>query len=381
MDFTHTEQRRLLEETLQRFLRDNYPMSLRHEHAAARPGFSRELWSRFAELGLVGALFREEHGGFGGAGFDLTVLFEGLGRALVVEPFLATLLGGSLLAELGTPEQRSLLAQIIEGERLVSLAHGEPQGRYELADVATTAERDATGVWKLHGSKAVVPNGDSADWLIVSARIHGEQTDPQGIGLYLVEASTEGLERRGYATVDGGHAAEITLDGVVLDESAALGAPGESFAALEKAVDQGTLALCAEALGAMQTATDITLEYLKTRKQFGVAIGGFQALQHRYVELLIEIEQVRSQLINAASSVEHHAPDRRWQLSAAKHLVGRVGRLVAEETVQLHGGIAMTWEYDLGHFAKRLVMIDHWLGDTDHHLEQCAVLGRDQPAV
>lgn len=368
----------MLQETASRFLRDNYPLKLRHEHAADASGFSRDMWSQFAELGLVGALFREEHGGYGGAGFDITVLFEALGRALVVEPFFANLLGGSLLAELGAPEQRGLIASIVDGSRLISLAHSEPQSRYDLADVTTTAHREATtGSWRLQGSKAVVPNGDAADWLIVSARVQGAQNDPSGIGLFVVDALSEGLERRGYATVDGGHAAEVSLNNVVADAQAVLGPPGESFAALEKAVALATLALCAESLGAMQAATDMTLEYLRTRKQFGVPIGRFQALQHRYVELLIEIEQVRSQVINAASSFEADAPDRQWQLSAAKHLAGRVARLVAEETVQLHGGIAMTWEYELAHYAKRLVMIDHWLGDSDHHLERCLILAQD----
>jgi len=377
VDFSHNEQRRMLEETATRFLRDNYPLRVRHEHAAATAGFSRDMWSRFAELGLVGALFHEQHGGYGGTGFDIAVLFEALGRSLVVEPFFASLLGGSLLAELCRPEQRALIAEIINGSRLVSVAHTEPQSRYDLADVATSATRDPHGGWRLQGNKAVVPNGDTAESLIVSARMHGTQSEPQGIGLFLVDARAAGLERCGYATVDGGRAAEITLNDVVLDESASLGRAGEAFAALENAVGLATLALCAEALGAMQAATDMTLEYLRTRKQFGVTIGSFQVLQHRYVELLIEIEQVRSQLINAASSIDSGAPDCQWQLSAAKHLTGRVARLVAEETVQLHGGIAMTWEYGLAHFAKRLVMIDHWLGDTDHHLERCVMLARD----
>jgi alkylation response protein AidB-like acyl-CoA dehydrogenase len=378
VDFSHSEQRRMLEETATRFLRDNYPLKVRHEHAAATAGFSRDMWSRFAELGLVGALFREQHGGYGGGGFDIAVLFEVLGRSLVVEPFFANLLGGSLLAELGTPEQRGLIAGIIDGSRLLSLAHSEPQSRYDLADVATSATKDPQGGWRLRGNKAVVPNGDTAELLIVSARVHSAQSDPQGIGLFVVDTQTAGLERRGYATVDGGRAAEISLNDVALDENALLGPAGEAFAALEHTVGVATLALCAEALGAMQAATDMTLEYLRTRKQFGVMIGRFQALQHRYVDLLIEIEQVRSQVINAAGSIDSGAPDRQWQLSAAKHLTGRIARLVAEETVQLHGGIAMTWEYDLAHFAKRLVMIDHWFGDTDHHLERCVMLARDR---
>jgi alkylation response protein AidB-like acyl-CoA dehydrogenase len=378
VDFSHNEQRRMLEETATRFLRDNYPMKVRHEHAATAAGFSRDMWSRFAELGLVGALFREQHGGYGGTGFDIAVLFEVLGRSLVVEPFFAHLLGGSLLAQLRTPEQRGLMAGIIDGSRLLSLAHSEPQSRYDLADIATSATNDPQGGWRLQGNKAVVPNGDTAELLIVSARVYGAQTEPQGIGLFVVDAQTEGLERRGYATVDGGRAAEIVLNNVVLDRNAVLGRAGEAFAALEHTIGLATLALCAEALGAMQAATDTTLEYLRTRKQFGVTIGRFQALQHRYVDLMIEIEQVRSQLINAASSIDNGAPDCRWQLSAAKHLTGRVARLVAEECVQLHGGIAMTWEYELAHFAKRLVMIDHWLGDTDHHLERCVMLARDK---
>lgn len=377
MDFSHTEQRRLLEETANRFLRDNYSLAVRHASAAGDDGFNRALWSQFAELGLVGALYPERHGGYGGAGFDIAVLFESLGRALVVEPFFANLLGGTLLAELGDGEQHKSLADVVDGSLLLSLAHGEPQSRYDLADVTTSAARNRQGGWVLNGNKTVVPNGDSADRLIVSARVRGEPTDPQGIALFVVDAKTNGLQRRGYATVDGGRACELALKDVRLDEHAQLGEPGKAFVALERTVGLGLIALCAEALGIMQTATDMTLEYLRTRKQFGVPIGRFQVLQHRYVDLLIEIEQVRSQLINAASAFDNAAADSQWQLAAAKQLTGRVGRQVAEETVQLHGGIAMTWEYELAHFAKRLVMIDHWLGDCDHHLEQCVMLARD----
>ena len=229
----------------------------------------------------------------------------------------------------------------------------------------------------MNGSKAVVANGDTADLLVVSARTAGESHEEDGISLFLIDGRAEGVERRSYPTMDGSRAAEITLENVAVDQAALLGVEGQAFPALEAQIAAGTLALCAEAVGAMEAAKALTIEYLRTRTQFGRPIGQFQALQHRMADMLIEIEQARSAVINAAGQLEADRLTREKSVSAAKNMIGRVGKLVAEETIQLHGGIGMTYEYALPHFAKRLVMIDHMLGDSDHHLHRYVELMRE----
>ena len=360
----------MLRDTAARLLRDRYPIQTRHAHAASDEGFSREMWAEFAELGLIGALLPAEVGGFGGTGPDIAVVMEELGRALTVEPFLATaVLGAGLIAEAGSEAQKALLEPVIAGTHLLAFAHGEPEGHYDLSEVRTRAEKSGDG-WTLSGRKAVALNGDSADTLIVSARVAGGDTDEDGLALFLVDPGAQGVSRRGYATVEGGRAAEIELDGVRLNADALLGSAGKAYPVIETVTGRGILALCAEALGVMEVCRDMTLEYLRTRKQFGVPLGKFQALQHRMVDICLEIEQARSATMLAAGRLDAPRAERERCLSAAKNLVGRVGRLVAEESIQLHGGIAMTWEYALPHFAKRLIMIDHQLGDADHHLER-----------
>lgn len=377
MDFNHTEERRMLGDTIARFLADKYDIETRNKFAASDEGFSREIWGEIAELGIIGALFSEDDGGFGGKGFDISVVFEQLGRAAFVEPLFATaVMAGGLIADLGTEDQKSKLEGIIAGVVLATLAHGEPDTGYELAEVTTTAT-PVDGGFRIDGRKAVVTNGDSADLLVVSARVSGAADDPDGIALFLIDAKADGVERRGYPTMDGGRAAEIILSGVNVSEGDMLGKPGEAFAALEARTAAGIVALCAEAVGAMETSKELTLEFLRTRKQFGRPIGQFQALQHRMADMLIEIEQARSAVINAAGNLEADRMTREKSVSAAKNMIGRAGRLVAEETIQLHGGIGMTFEYALPHFAKRLVMIDHMLGDTDHHLQRYIDLMRE----
>lgn len=369
MDFRLTDDQRMLAETLGRFLGDKYPLATRHEIARSEARFSREMWTRFAGLGVVGAMFGEDAGGYGGSGSDLAVVFEALGRHLVVEPFLPTLLAGSLIAALGNKPQKAKLDEIIAGQTLVAFAHGEPQSHYDLADVALKATKTAKG-WSLRGDKSVVLGGEAADLFVVSARTSGKARDPAGISLFLVDARAPGLSRRGYATVDGYPAAEIAFAGVAAEP---LGKTGSALKAIEAAVARALVALCAESLGAMERARELTIEYMHTRKQFGVPIGAFQALQHRMADVLIELEQMRSAVINAAG----HLSDKRrdWYVSAAKHLAGRIGRQVAEEAIQIHGGMGMTWEYPVGHYAKRITMIDHLFGDADHHLEQVMGMG------
>ncbi|MEM8811227.1 MAG: acyl-CoA dehydrogenase [Pseudomonadota bacterium] len=376
MDFTHTDDRRMLADTIARFVREDYTFEHRLEIGASEPGFSSDVWARFAELGLIGALFSEDDGGFGGAGFDLAVVFEELGKGLVVEPFLPTLIAGRIIAAAGTDDQKAIVDSVIAGEILISFAHGEPEGRYGLADVSLTAERQDGG-FALNGMKSVVPIGRSADRFVVSARSHGAMGDDNGLSLLLVDGEADGLTRRGYPTIDGGGAADLTFDNVSVPAEALIGEEGKAFSIMEAGTGLGLLALSAEALGVMEAAKSMTLDYLGTRKQFGRAIGAFQALQHRMAELLVEIEQMRSAVINAAGALEGDATAREMALSSAKYLAGKVGRLVAEETIQMHGGIGMTWEYALPHYAKRLIMIDHVLGDEDHHLARYIALSRD----
>jgi len=375
MDFNLSDERRMLKDTVERFIRERYPIEKRHQFAASDIGFSREMWRGFADLGLIGALFPASVGGFGGTGEDILLVFEALGRGLVVEPFLASgILGASPLIDIGDV---ATLGEVMAGERVLALAHGEPDGRYNLSHVRTRATQGAEG-WQVTGTKSVSINGCGADTLIVSARIAGETDAEEGLALFRVDPRQPGVARRAYATIDGGSAAEITMGGAVGEP---IGTPGEAFPMIERAIGRGILAVCAEALGAMETAKDLTLEYLKTRVQFGKPIGANQVLQHRMVDMLIEIEQTRSCVMLAASTLdsggEADRATRERNLSAAKHLAGRVGRLVAEETIQMHGGVAMTWELALPHYAKRMVMIDHLFGDIDHHLERFIRFSRE----
>ncbi|AXF21843.1 pimeloyl-CoA dehydrogenase small subunit [Burkholderia pyrrocinia] len=384
MDFQHTEDRRMLADTLNRFIAEQYAFPVRDRIAQSVEGFDRAMWQRFAELGTVGALFPETDGGFGGAGFDIAVVFECLGRGLVVEPFLGALLAGRALSLAGGDAHRDKLAALIDGSASAAFAHDEPGSHYELTTVRTRAERAGDG-WVLTGAKGVVDQAAQAAFFVVSARVSGHDDDAAGIGLFVVPADAPGVSLRDYLKIDGGRAAEVRFDRVALPADAALGKPGgergdqddEAGAALlERVLGYGLLALSAEALGAMDVAKEHTLEYLRTRKQFGLPIGSFQALQHLMADLLLEVEQARSAVINAAAQLDAPRAVRDCALAAAKYSIGRIGTLVAEESIQLHGGIGMTWELPLSHYAKRLVMIDHQLGDEDHHLARYIALSK-----
>lgn len=375
MNFDLTEERQMLQDTLRRFLSDRYTTETRNAIIDSDAGMSAEIWGDLAELGVIGALFSEADGGFGGQGFDIAVVFEELGRAGVVEPFLDTaILGGGLLAALGTPQQKALVDEVIGGGLHLAFAHGEPSSRYDLNAVASTAKADGDDI-VLNGRKAVVVNAEAAGHLIVSARESGAPGEDAGLSLFVVPAGTTGLTLQGYPMLAGGRAAEVILDDVRLPQTARLGAAGAAYPAIEAVVAAANVALAAEAMGAMESATALTREYLMTRKQFGRPIGTFQALAHRMADLLIELEQARSAVINAAGHLEADARARDMQIASARNLLGRVGRLVAEESIQMHGGIAMTQEYELAHIAKRIVMSDHRFGDTDYHLERFLALG------
>ncbi len=374
MNFELTEERQMLQDSLRRFLSDRYTTATRNRIIDSDTGISDEIWSQLAELGVIGALFTEEQGGFGGAGFDITTVFEELGRAGVVEPFLDTaILGGGLIAALGNDDQRELVEQVIDGSLHLAFAHGEPSSRYDLNHVAAQAVQNGEEI-VLNGHKAVVVNAEAAGYLIVSARESGAPGDEDGISLFLVPTDSKGLTLRGYPMLAGGRAAEVTMEDVRLPQSARLGQAGKAYPALQERAAVASTALAAECLGAMETAASLTRDYLLTRQQFGRPIGTFQALQHRMADMLIELEQARSAVINIAGHLSDDPKIRDLNVHAARNLVSRAGRLVAEESIQMHGGIAMTQEYELAHIAKRIVMSDHRFGDTDHHLERFIAL-------
>ena len=361
----------MLADTLDRFIAGRSDPMARARLSTTAPGYDLAVWAEFAELGAIGALFSPDHGGFGGGGFDIMVVFEALGRGLVAAPFLTSLMSGAVLAAAARADE---LEAIVAGTRIVAFAHDEALSGYDRSSIATRAQRSGDG-WVLSGAKSVVRDAEDAD-LLVSARTSGEEDDPGGISLFLVPAATAGVSLNAYPCVDGGRAAEIALDGVAVSAAALIGAEGAGGGLIADAMAAGTLALCAEALGLMEVIRDATVEYLRTRVQFGEPIGRNQALQHRMATVLLEIEQARSAVINAAAALDRNGADRERVLSAAKYTIGKTGTFVAEEAIQLHGGIGMTWELAMTHFAKRLVLINHQLGDEDYHLTRFIALGR-----
>jgi len=360
----------MLQDSLKKFLSKEYGFESRRTRAATPEGFSRDAWAQMAELGLLGIAIPEDDGGLGGDAFDTAVVMEPLGRALVLEPYLSTVvLGGGTIAAAGSAQQKAAwLPAVAGGEKLVAFAHGEPRSRYELAHVETRALKDGEG-WKLDGHKAVVRDAPSADALLVSARIAGSLAEEKGLALFLVDAKAKGVAMRGYATQDGGRAAEVKLDGVRVGAEALVGTAGDAFPTIERAVDRGIAALCAEALGIIDAMNEATLEYLKTRQQFGQPIGRFQALQHRMVDMTIRGVEARSMAIVAAAGANHaDRAQRRRMVSAAKALVGQSARFVGQQAVQLHGGIGVTDELVVSHWFKRLALINTTFGDADHHV-------------
>ncbi|MBN8908500.1 MAG: acyl-CoA dehydrogenase family protein, partial [Rhodospirillales bacterium] len=358
MDFDLTDDQRLLKESVDRLIADQYQFEQRKKYMAEPAGWSTALWSQFTELGLLGLPFEETLGGFGGGPVETMIVMEAFGRGLVLEPYFPTvILGGGLLRRAGNPSLLgALVPQIAAGKLKLAFAHVERHSRYDLNDVTTAAKKQGNA-WVLDGAKSVVLHGDSADKLFVTARIGGGQQDRSGIGLFLVDAGTPGVSRRGYPTVDGLRAAEVTLSGVRVGAEGLLS--DDALPAVEHAIDEATAALCAEAVGAMQVMHETTLDYLKTRQQFGRAIGQFQVLQHRSVDMLVALEQARSMAMFAAVMAdETNARERRRAISAALVQIGRSGRHVGQEAGQLHGGIGMTAEYKVGAYFKRVTMID-----------------------
>jgi alkylation response protein AidB-like acyl-CoA dehydrogenase len=374
MDFRLSEEQQLLRDSIARFVANEYGFEARKAIVASERGWSPAVWAQFADMGLLGVPFAEADGGFGGSMVDVMVVMQEFGRGMVVEPYLSTVvLGGGLVNLAGSAAQKQdILPRVAAGKWLLAAAYGEPQARYDLHDVATAAKRDG-GAFVLSGTKSVVLHGASADTLVVSARSAGGQRDRDGITLFLVDAKARGVSLSDARTVDGLRAADVGLDGVHVGAEAVLGAVDGGFATLEAAADLGAAALCAESVGVMEALNEATLEYLKTRQQFGQPIGRFQALQHRAADMLMHAEQAKSMAcVAAVRSQSADAVERRRAVSAAKSLVGRSGRAVAKEAVQMHGGMGVTNELPAAHYAKRLTMIDFWLGDSDWHTERFA---------
>jgi pimeloyl-CoA dehydrogenase small subunit len=377
MDFSFTDEQRLLKESVERLLADRYSFEARQRFMDEPTGWSRALWQSYAELGLLGLPFEDRHGGVGGGPVETMIVMEALGRALALEPFFATVVLAGGLLRLGANEamRAALVPKIAAGDLLLAFAHAERQSRYDLADVATTARHDGAD-YILDGVKSLVIHGDCADRLIVSARLAGVRRDRDGLGLFVVDAGAAGVSRRAYPTVDGLRAAEVTLSDVRVGPDQVLGEPGKAFPLIAQVVDAAIAALAAEAVGAMAAMHELTVEYLKTRKQFGVPIGNFQVLQHRAAEMLIALEEARSMAFFATMMAEEPDPaERRKAIAAAKVQIGRSGRFVGQQAIQLHGGIGMTMEYKVGHYFKRVTMIDAMFGDADHHLAELARLG------
>jgi pimeloyl-CoA dehydrogenase small subunit len=374
MDFDLTEEQRLLRDSVERLLADHYGFDKRRAYLAEPDGWSRALWAQYAELGLLGLPFAESFGGFGGGPIDVMLVMEAFGGALALEPYLATVvLGGTALRLAASDAQKSAsLPRIAEGEMLLAFAHGERQARYDLADVLTTARRKGGG-WVVDGAKSVVLHGDGARQLIVSARTAGERDDPDGITLFLVDAAASGLARRSYPMRDGARAAELSLSGVEVADGNVLGEVGMALPVIERVVEAGIAATAAEAVGAMEAMQALTLDYLKTRQQFGRPIGDNQVLQHRAAEMLMALEQGRSMAMLAAMTVEEpDAVERARTIAMAKVGVGQASRFVSQNAIQLHGGIGMTEEYAVGHYFRRCMVIEHLFGDTAYHLSRLA---------
>lgn len=378
MDFDLTSEQSQLKDSVDRLIGATYGSLEARQNLAKEPlGFAEANWAQFAELGLLGIPFSEEEGGFGGGPVETMVVMEALGRGLALEPYLASVvLGGSAVRLGGTAAQKDeIIPGVVEGSLRLALAFTEKQSRYDLFDVAASA-RKADGGYVLEGAKSVVISGDSAQRLIVSARTSGSRRDRDGISLFLVPANAEGVKIHGYPTQDGGRAAEIALSGVKLGPETLLGTEGEGLAILERVADYAIAALAAESVGIMEALHGLTVDYLKTRQQFGAPIGQFQVLQHRAVDMLIALEQARSMACYAAMMVEHHdTAERAAALSAVKVQVNRSCRIVGQEAVQLHGGIGMTMEYLGAHYFKRLTMVESLFGDTPHHLRRVSSAG------
>lgn len=372
MDFSINEDQAMLQDSVAKFIANDYDFDSRQASAATDVGFSRERWTEFAELGWTAVPFAEEDGGLDGGPVELMLMMEQFGKGLVVEPFLpCIILAGGVLKRLATSQQKAQwLAPLIDGSKLGALAYAEPQSRFDLANVATTATRDGDD-FVLNGHKAVVLNGGNADTLIVVARTSGDVTDEHGISLFAIDADSDGIRRKAYPTVDARQAAEVYFDNVRVSAEQLLGDVDDGLPTLKAVITDGIIAIAAEAVGIMQTLNGKTLEYTKSRVQFGAPIASFQALQHRMVDMFVMYEQTRSLLLHAVMMQdEDNAEAAARAVAALKIQIGTEARKLGEEAVQLHGGMGVTWELDVAHYFKRLTMIDTLFGNADYHLDR-----------
>lgn len=377
MDFDLSEEQSILKDSITRLLADKYSFEDRNKYLASPEGWSPAVWNSFAEMGLMALPFAEADGGLGGGAVETAIVMEALGQALALEPYFSTVvLGGSVLRFGGNDDQRAeFIPAVAEGALKLAFAQVERNSRYDLHHVETRAEKSGDG-YVLSGQKSVVLNGDSADKLFVTARTAGSARDELGIGVFMVDAKSPGVSVRGYRTQDGGRAAEITFDKVAVGVDAVFGDPENGLPLVRRVVDTGIAALGAEAIGVMSAMHQQTVEYLKVRKQFGVPIGQFQVLQHKAVDMFVAIEQARSIVLYATMMAESEdAGERTRAMHATKAEMGRGGRIVGENAVQLHGGVGMTMELGVGHYFKRMTMLDIAFGDGDYHLQALAAKG------
>lgn len=368
MDLQYTPEQNQLRESVERFVREEYDFAHRRKLVTSEQGHDERHWRSYADFGWLAVPFSEEDGGIGGDATDTGIVMEGVGRGLLLEPYLANVvLAGGMLAALGSAEQKAKFLQpMMTGEHKLALAYAEPGSRYEIDHCTTTARKDAEG-WALDGAKSLVHGGTAADFIVVVART------ANGLGAFVVDAKAQGVSVHGYATHDGSRAADVTLRGVRLDDARLLGQEGEALAALERVIDQAIAAVASEAVGAMATLVDMTLDYLKTRQQFGRPIGTNQALQHRMVDMYIALDEARSMALYGALMLrEADAPARRKALSAVKIEIDRTAKRVGQEAVQLHGAMGVTEELAVGHYFKRLSMIGVSFGDSSWHLRRHA---------
>jgi alkylation response protein AidB-like acyl-CoA dehydrogenase len=375
MNFSLTDEQSMLVDSVARFIDNDYDFETRQKIAGSVQGYSEEVWRTFADLGWTAMPFAEEDGGLGGGAVELMLMMQHFGRGLVVEPFLATvvLAGGLLRRTAGDAQKERWLSPLIAGELQAAVAFAEPQGRFDIGDIATTATAEGTD-YVLDGHKSLVLNGARADLLLIPARTAGGQRDRDGISLFAIAGDAAGIDRQAYPTVDGHQAAEIRLHSVRAGRDSLLGEPGTAFDALQETIDEATLAVSAEAMGILRTMHDKTVEYSKSRIQFGVPIGTFQALQHRMVDTLMACEQCQSLLYWAAMHAGSGGESARSAVSALKYQVGTNGRRIAREAVQIHGGMGVTWELDIAHYFKRFTAIDTLFGNPDFHLDRYIAL-------
>jgi alkylation response protein AidB-like acyl-CoA dehydrogenase len=374
MNFDLSDEQRLIAESIQRFVQDNYGLETRRKLAAKKPGFSAEYWANMAELGWLALPFPEAHGGFGGNQIDTMVVMEQFGRGLVLEPYLASIVLGGGAVRRGASEALAaeILPGVLDGSRQLALAYAEPQSRFDLHDVATSARRDGDD-YVVNGHKSMVLHGGTASQLVVSARTSGGPLGTAGISLFLVDADTAGVTIDDFPTVDGLRACEIDFKDVRVPAARLLGEPDQGFSILQEVANDGILALSAEAVGAMEMLYKSTVAYTQERVQFDHPLSDFQVLQHRMVEMFMEYEQCKSLLYRATLEAAHGDPATAQRtIHALKHLVGKAGTFIGENAVQLHGGMGMTEELAVGHYFKRMLVIDLQFGNADYHLEKFA---------